>query len=101
MSLENYADRIVNYLHDQGYHYAAPDPRGGLFKGGILMDVGTGDRVAFLLPTDNVEIPLRNLRAYLDDLYPGRDWVVDQPDYGGGVTTVKVSAPSLAESGAG
>jgi hypothetical protein len=100
VSLQNYADRIVNYLHDQGYTYAVPDARGGRFKGGILMDVGAGERVAFLLPTDNYEVPLRSLRGYLDDLYPGRDWVVDPPDHGGGVTTVKVTAPSLAASGA-
>lgn len=103
MSLQNYSDRIVNYLHDQGYTYAAPDPRGGMFKGGIIMDVGGGERVAFLLPTENLDIPMRSLRGYLDDTYPGREWVLTEPDRGSGVIAVKMTAPSLrplAESGA-
>jgi hypothetical protein len=101
VSLQNYADRVVNYLHDQGYTYAAPDPRGGKFKGGILMDVGNGERVAFLLPTDELEPVLRSLQGYLDDVYPNHNRVLSPPERGGGVITVRVNMTAdLAESGA-
>lgn len=70
MSIAAYAEQVITYLHDNGFEFAEPDPRGGTFPGGILMDLGGGQRVAFFLPTDDLDVAIRALRGYLDDVYP-------------------------------
>ena len=51
MSLQEYADHVRDYLVSHGWRGATPARIGGTFKGGILMDVGNGELVAFLLPS--------------------------------------------------
>jgi hypothetical protein len=48
-----------------------PDPQGYKFDGGVLMDLGVGRRIAFLLPGRNPEVQMKNLQAHLEEFYPG------------------------------
>ena len=66
-----YADEVSTYLVQQGYEYVQPDPQGYKFSGGVLLDLGVGRRVAFLMPGRNPEVLMRNLKAHLDEFYPG------------------------------
>lgn len=70
MTIAAYAVQVLNYLHDNGFEYAEPDAKGGTFPGGILMDLGGGQRVAFFLPTDDVDTARKSLGGYLEEVYP-------------------------------
>jgi hypothetical protein len=85
LSIAHYADEVINYLHDNGFEYAEPDAKGGTFPGGILMDLGGGQRVAFFLPSEDHREAVKSLEAYLDEVYPGRhqiDLPAVKADYG-------------------
>lgn len=89
MSIADYAQRVLDYLYENGFEYADQDPRGPVFQGGILMDVGDGQKVAFLLPADDIGPALRSLHAHLEDIYPsGHTLSAAVKD--GGITRVHV-----------
>lgn len=70
LSIADYAQDVLDYLYAQGFEYADQDHRGPTFKGGILMDLGGGQRVAFLMPGAPIDETLANLRGHLETIYP-------------------------------
>jgi hypothetical protein len=90
LSIAAYAVQVVNFLHDQGFEYAEPDAKGGTFPGGILMDLGGGQRVAFFLPTDDIESSRKSLAGYLDDVYPSGHNLDNVSRTGGGLLMAHV-----------
>ena len=69
--IERYADEVSTFLVQQGFEYVAPDPQGYKFSGGVLLDLGVGRRLAFLMPGRNPEVLMKNLKAHLEEFYPG------------------------------
>lgn len=69
--VERYADEVSTFLVQQGFEYVQPDPQGYKFSGGVLLDLGVGRRLAFLMPGRNPEVQMRNLKAHLEEFYPG------------------------------
>lgn len=69
--VERYADEVSTFLVQQGFEYIQPDPQGYKFNGGVLLDLGVGRRLAFLMPGRNQEVTMKNLKAHLDEFYPG------------------------------
>lgn len=74
MSISGLAAQVQSFLWDRGFEYAAPDARGGTFDGGILMDLGGYQRMAFFMPTDaeGTDAAEKSLVVYLEDIYPGK-----------------------------
>jgi hypothetical protein len=70
LSIADYAQQVLDYLYDNGFEYADQDHRGPTFPGGILMDLGGGQKVAFLLPTHDLDAAVTNLRGHLETIYP-------------------------------
>lgn len=70
MSIALYAQQVLDYLYDNGFEYADQDPRGPVFSGGILMELGGGQKVAFILPDYDLDVALNNLGGHLETIYP-------------------------------
>lgn len=77
MSIANYATHVIAYIQRNHGGAAQPDPRGNTFLGGILMDLGDGKRVAFLLPSDDMIAARRSLVGHLEDIYPAGHQITD------------------------
>lgn len=90
MSIAAYAEQVIGYLQDNGFEYAEPDRKGGTFPGGILMDLGGGQRVAFFMPGAEIEEAVRSLKGYLEDVYPAGHRLAPMSVRAGNITRLHV-----------